>query len=311
MKYNVQKSTTINASLSRVREFVEDFNHWNSWSPWTVIEPSCPISVSGNANEAGHCMRWNGDVIGSGENTLISSDSNRLNYDLEFFKPWKSKAQVSFLFEDIKKMDTQTKVTWTMNSSMPLFLFFMIKTMKNWIGMDYDRGLRMLKEVCENGSVKCTTTNEGLVEYKGFSYVGIERTVSFSDIPYAMKKDFEKLVKDIVVNAQKGAKHWLCIYPKFDIKNMRATYIAAVSDEGLIDLNLGPEYIKGHIDDSRMLEIQHKGSYDFLGNAWSMGMMYMRSKKYKSNAYPFEQYWNNPMETAPDELSTSIYFPIT
>ncbi|WP_086932874.1 SRPBCC family protein [Agarilytica rhodophyticola] len=307
MKFDVQKSTIIDAPISKVRELVEDFNHWNSWSPWTVLEPNCAVSVSGTSNKPGHSMSWEGEIIGSGKNTLRLTNPQQLHYDLEFFKPWKSKAQVSFLFEEL---DEKTKVTWIMNSSMPFFMFFMIKTMQNMIGMDYDRGLRMLKEMTEHDHVNGTTTNNGIVEYKGFSYVGIQRRVAISDMPTAMQKDFEKLVNDIVIDGKKGAMHWVCIYPKFDIKNMEATYIAAVSDEDLGGLDLGAEYVKGKINDGNSLEIKHDGAYDFLGNAWSMGMIYMRAKKIKGKDFPFEQYWNSPMEVSAEELKTSVYFPL-
>lgn len=307
MKFDVQKSTTIDAPLAKVRALVEDFNQWNSWSPWTIVEPDCSVTVSGNPGEIGHSMSWDGAIIGSGKNTLSSSKEHQFHYDLAFFKPWKSQAKVNFLFEE---SDGQTKVTWTMNSSMPFFMFFMIKTMKNWIGMDYDRGLRMLKEMAEKGEVNCKTVNQGTVAYEGFSYIGLERTVAVADMPATMAKDFEKLVNDIVVVGQKGAKHWVCIYPKFDMKTMQATYIAAVSDEDLSSLSLGPEYITGKINDASALEIKHDGAYDFIGNAWSMGMMYMRAKKLKGKGFPFEQYWNSPMEVAAEELKTSIYFPL-
>ena len=307
MKYNVEKSTTIEAPTNQVRSLIEDFKHWNSWSPWTIVEPDCPITINGQPNKQGHSMFWDGEIIGSGQNTLRSSDNRGIYYDLEFFKPWKSQAKTSFLFEDMGK---QTKVTWTMDSTMPFFLFFMVKTMKNWIGMDYERGLRMLKEMAEKQRIDCKTTNNGIIDYKGFSYVGIKRTTTIADMPNAIKQDFERLVNDIVVEKQKSAMHWLCIYPKFDMKNMTATYIAAVSDENLKNENLGSNYVNGNIKDSKMLEIKHDGSYEFLGNAWSMGMMVTRAKKYKCTDFPFEQYWNSPMETPPEELKTSIYFPI-
>ncbi|MBR9910022.1 MAG: hypothetical protein GYB33_06665 [Gammaproteobacteria bacterium] len=307
MKFDVEKSTLIAAPMTQVRELVADFHYWNSWSPWTVVEPACPISISGHPGEPGHSMTWEGEVIGSGKNTLQSSDAQRLHYNLEFFKPWKSKAKVCFLFEEV---GDQTKVTWTMNSSMPFFLFFMLKMMKNLIGMDYERGLRMLKEVAEKGSVKAETINNGIVEYSGFSYVGIQRSVPVSEMSTTMRKDFEQLVKDIVIDGQKSARHWVCIYPRFDIKNMKATYIAAVSDEDLAGLNLDSSYVKGQVKDAKMLEIKHSGSFDFLGNAWSMGMMNMRARKLKGSGFPFEQYWNSPMEVAPDDLMTSVYFPL-
>lgn len=307
MKFDVEKSISIDAPMDKVRELVADFNHWNAWSPWTIVEPGCAINIEGTPNQPGHSMRWDGEIIGSGKNTLRSASANTLHYDLEFLKPWKSKARVSFSLEE---EGDQTNVTWSMDSSMPFFMFFMIKMMKNMVGMDYERGLRMLKELAEKGVVACDTINNGTVDYQGFSYVGIKRTVPISEMPATMASDFQKIVNDIVVKAQKGAKHWVCVYPKFDIKNMQATYIAAVSDEELGAVALDAEYIQGQIDDSKALEIKHDGSYEFLGNAWSMGMMTMRAKKLKGCAYPFEQYWNSPMEETPDNLKTSVYFPL-
>jgi len=307
MKFDVVKSITIKASMNEVRNLVEDFKHWNSWSPWTVLEPSCPVNIEGSANEPGHSMSWDGDIIGSGKNTLESTNAEKLNYHLEFFKPWKSQAKVEFTFAEL---EDQTKVTWSLDSDMPFFMFFMIKTMKNMIGMDYDRGLKMLKEVAENGTVKAKTENNGMVDYQGFSFVGIQRTVSYENMATIMQQDFEKMVNDIVINGKKGAQHWVCIYPKFNTRNMEVTYIAAVSDEDLADVQLDSSYTRGRIADTKMLEIKHEGAYEFLGNAWTMGMMYLRAKKIKGKKYPFEQYWNNPADVKPEELLTSVYFPV-
>lgn len=307
MKFDIQKSISIDAPISKVRALVEDFNLWSSWSPWNVLEPDCAVSVKGQRLELGHSMSWDGEIIGAGTNTFVSADTNTLNYDLVFLKPWKSKAKIAFEFEE---QGENTKVTWLMNSSMPFFMFFMIKMMKNMIGMDYDRGLRMLKEIAEKGELKCATENKGTVDYKGFSYVGIERTVSVADMPETMAKDFQKIVDDVVMKANKSARHWVTVYPKFDMKTMTATYIAAVSDEELGDVDLDSNYTRGSIRDTKALEITHDGAYEFLGNAWSMGMMYMQAKKIKGGDVPFEQYWNSPMEVKPDELKTSIYFPL-
>ena len=307
MKFSVEKNAIINAPISKVRPLVEDFKQWNAWSPWTIIEPSCPITVRGEPGEVGHTMEWHGDIIGSGKNTIRSSGKDGLYYDLEFYKPWKSKAATGLLFRELGE---KTEVTWTMKSSMPFFLFFMVKTMKNWIGMDYERGLRMLKEIAETGDVGAETTNNGIIDYTGFSYVGIQRTVPLSELPAAMKRDFQALVNLVVVEHQTCAMHWVAITPKFDMRNLKVTYIAAVSDENLADKKLASEFRRGRIENSRMLEIKHDGPYDFLGNAWSMGMMLMRAKKYKGAKYPFEQYWNSPLEETPENLKTSVFFPL-
>ena len=307
MKYHVQRSTLIEKDINSVRPLIEDFNRWNSWSPWTIAEPDCPLEITGTPGEAGHSMRWDGQIIGSGINTLIRNDEKRLEYDLQFLAPFKSKAKTGFTLDET---GDGTHVTWTMDGSMPFFLFFMINMMKGWIAMDYDRGLRMLKAVAEKGGVNARTTNKGLVDITGLSYVGLKRTVSIEEIGDVMKKDFEAIVEEVVHKRGKAARHWLTLYPKMDMKNLQLTYIAAISDEELGDESLGPEYVSGTIQNGRALEISHEGAYEFLGNGWSMGMMYLRAKKMKQKDIPFEQYWNSPMEVEPDELKTSIYFPL-
>lgn len=307
MKYHVEKTILINAPKKKVTPYIEDFNKWIMWSPWNIIEPECPQEITGNPGETGYTMSWDGSVIGSGKNILKEIDESGYHYDLQFIKPFKSQAKTSVL---VSEEDGNTKVTWTMDSSMPFFMFFMITMMKNWIGMDYERGLRMLKELCEQGSIKAKTTNNGIVDKKGFSYVGIQRTVDVKDLATTMSKDFETIINDVIKKRGKSAKQWISVYPKINMKTMQFTYVAAISDEQLKDVELGPEYIKGEIADGKALEIKHHGSYEFLGNAWSMGMMYMRAKKYKDAGKPYEQYWNSPRETKSEDLQTSIFFPV-
>lgn len=307
MKYHVERSIHINAPKETVKPFIEDFNHWNSWSPWTIAEPGCPVEVKGNPGGSGHSMSWDGQIIGSGINTLVANNGNSLNYDLVFLKPFKSQAKTAF---HMKEKDGGTLVTWTMDSKMPFFLFFMVPTMKTMIGMDYDRGLRMLKEIVEKGHINASTTNEGMVHIEGFSYVGIERTVSIDDIGPAMEKDFNTLVEDLVHKHDLNPDQWVSVYTKMDMKNRKMTYIAAVSDEGLNDATPASQFVRGTVKPSKALEVKHDGPYDFIGNAWTMGSMYLRAKKIKNSASPYEKYWNSPKEVSPEELKTSIYFPV-
>ena len=123
MKYHVERSTQINASVDTVRSLIVDFNHWNRWSPWTIAEPDCSVTVKGEPATPGHSMHWDGKIIGSGENVIAALDDQHIQYDLSFFKPFKSQAKTGFL---IKEKGESTEVTWTMDSSMPFFMFFMV-----------------------------------------------------------------------------------------------------------------------------------------------------------------------------------------
>ena len=306
MKYQVKRSITIKAPLKKVRPFIEDFKHWESWSPWSIIEPGHKQKIKGDTGEIGHQMTWNGKIIGSGTNEIVAFEGNSIIYDLNFIKPFKSFSKVRF---DFKKVKAGTKVTWIMDSSMPFFLFFMIPKMRAWIGMDYDRGLTMLKTLIEDGKIPAKTTNEGLKKFEGFSYVGIKKTSTKEKMPKEMGKAFDDLMNTLQKEGKK-AKHWVSIYPKVNMAKQEFTYIAAASAENLDGVELPKNYIRGEIKTQKMLQIMHKGPYTFLGNAWSMGMMTLQAKKIKQNGIPFEYYWNHPKKVQAKNLKTSIFFPV-
>jgi hypothetical protein len=307
MNIQVEKSVFIHATQEKVASYIRDFTQWNAWSPWMAIEPDCPQDIAGDVGATGHTMSWNGSIIGSGKNTLIAVDERGYHYDLLFLKPFTSRAKTSLL---LSAEGEGTRVTWTMDSRLPFFLFFMTTMMKNMIGMDYERGLFMLKAVAEHGAVPAKTVNQGVVDKEGFSYVGIQRTVRVQDLPESMTKDFEALTRDVVVAHGKNPEHWVSVYPKFNMNTLEFTYIAAVSDEQLHGIELGAGYVKGVIPSGKTLEIRHEGSYEFLGNAWSMGSMTVRAKKLKVSGKPYEQYWNNPLDTKPEDLRSSVFFPV-
>lgn len=307
MKYDLSRSITIDVSIEKVRPLIEDFSYWAAWSPWSIIHPEHESTIEGSKGQVGQVMSWNSEVIGSGKMTLEKRDGDHFDYDLQFFKPFKSKAKSSLILETLS--ENQTKVTWTMASSMPAFLFFMVKTMKSWIEMDYDRGLKMLKAMAENGVIKANTNCEGVVDFEGFSYVGLQNTSSMELMPENMTKDFSKLMEEMDKNSARAEK-WISVYTKVDMANKLFTYVAAASDEGLQDKSLPSPFIKGTIRSGKMFKVTHKGSYDFLGNAWSMGMMHTRAKKLKMNGKPFEFYVNSPKDTSEEDLITHIYFPV-
>ncbi|MDF2379612.1 MAG: SRPBCC family protein [Candidatus Gracilibacteria bacterium] len=307
MKYHVKSSIVINASLKKIQSYISTFEKWNTWSPWTIVEPKVKHKTTGKPGTIGHKMSWDGKIIGSGTNTISEIGKNSFSYDLEFKKPFKSHAKSKIEFKKVKK---GIKVTWSLDSSMPFYLFFMIKSMKAWIEMDYARGLKMLKAMAEDGKIKAKTTNMGVKKYKGFSYIGIRKTSTMKLMPKDMQAAFGELVDFVVMKNKTSAKHWISVYEKSDIGNKMFTYVAAVSDEKLKDITLPDHFVRGKIKNGKMLEIKHQGSYDYLGNAWSMGSMTVRAKKTGGKGYPFEYYWNSPFEVTEEKLKTSVFFPV-
>ncbi|MEZ6125282.1 MAG: hypothetical protein R3C49_19205 [Planctomycetaceae bacterium] len=44
-------------------------------------------------------------------------------------------------------------LSWYLNGSLPWFMFWMVRRMEAYIGMDYARGLKMVKDYIESGRV--------------------------------------------------------------------------------------------------------------------------------------------------------------
>ena len=304
-KLNVDRSIVINAPVDKVYQVVSDFHQWRPWSPWLIQEPSAEVTV----REDGKYYEWVGDRTGEGKMSVIDEEPNQsVDYDLEFLKPWKSKAKVRF---ETKPEGSGTKVTWFMDSSLPFFLFWMKKMMTNMLNSDYDRGLNMLKEYVENGDVKSNLDFQGTSQFEGCTYVGVTTNCAIADIGPKMGADFKKLETYFADKKDSIAGPPVSIYHKWDIKNGNAQYTAALPVKSL-PANVPSGMVSGAIPATQVYTLQHKGSYHHLGNAWAtmMGMVQTKQIKQNRKIHPFEVYLNDPAKVAPEELLTEVKFAV-
>ncbi len=127
-----------------------------------------------------------------------------------------------------------------------------------------------------------------------------------------MSADFETMVQ-ACADASIEPGHFFSIYNKVKLSKQIFSYTSAIGGDNvdaLTNLPGMPNLVSGEIKSQKMFEIRHRGSYQYLGNAWAMGNTLLRSEKLKQNGAPFEYYHNDPSDTPESELSTSIYFPV-
>jgi effector-binding domain-containing protein len=307
-KFVVEKSVTIEAPLEKVRSILADFTQWPAWSPWLVMEPEAKVTFGDTSNS----YAWDGERIGTGNMTLLSeepsNDGHCLHYQLNFLKPWTSSANVNFM---LSQQNDSTKVVWTMHSSLPFFMFFMKKMMVAWVGMDYQRGLNMLKEYVELGKINSHLKFEGESKFEALTYIGINRTCATQDIGQSMEADFTQLEHFMATHSgvEKGTA--FSIYHKWELVKGRAQYTAAIPVKSIPD-DLDDNMIVGEIPETRVYTLHHKGDYQHLGNAWSTLYAMERNKEIvcKKGIHPFEIYINSPKEVESSALITEIKFPI-
>lgn len=305
--FDVEKTITVDKSAKDVFRTLSDFNTWRQWSPWLCQEPDCPVTIEGEAGTEGHEHTWNGKSIGSGTIRLVSVMADKsLEYDLTFLKPWKSRSKCGFRFVPNGQ---QTDVVWWMQSSLPIFLFFLKKMMIAMIGSDYNRGLSMFKELMESGEVQSKTEIRGIVDRPERYYIGIRRRCGISEIGPAMEKDFSRLGQMVQSRTLPEPQQTFAIYHKYDFVKEFCECTSGFLYESKPDTKEDLE--KGQFPNHKAFHVHHKGSYRHLGNAWSAAMNTARTKHKINKSVPmYEVYTNDPREVSEKDYLVEVYVPV-
>jgi effector-binding domain-containing protein len=307
-RFHVQRSTIIGDTPDNVFEKVADFGTWTTWSPWLCAEPDADVTVTEDTSSVGSVYSWKGDVVGKGEIEHRQLQPGRLiKEEIRFVKPFKSKSDVSFDFEPA---DGGTRITWHMKGSMPWFLFWMIPQMEFFIGMDYERGLKMLKEWIETGTILSETTNRGVESVAPLRMVGVRRSCTLKEIGPSMNEAFQEVIAVFCRHGLPTGGAGISIYHKCNLKAGTFDYTSGfIIPDSTTDIP--PELSSWSIPAVRALRVDHVGSYDNVGNAWSTAHQYARYRKLRqSKVGTFEIHRNDPRDTVPADLKTEIYLPL-
>lgn len=302
---NVQRSIQINSSIDHVTSILKDFEQWRAWSPWLITEPEAQMIIA----EDGQSYTWQGDRVGQGSMTRLATSSDvELHFDLVFLKPWKSEAKVNFSLAQQKNGVT---VTWSMDSKLPFFMFWMKKMMQALIGMDYERGLLMLKDYSEQDNVVCQLDILGAGQFAKANFIGLKRQCIKQDIDTVMEEDFTTLMAFAKNNPEIQVIKACSIYHQFDLVTGEVEYTAGLIVEELPSSLTAP-FFSGKIPSMKTFSLKQTGPYKHLGNGWSMIMGLKRAKAFKESKShpPFEIYHNNPEEVPENQLETEIVFAV-
>lgn len=307
---SIERSTTINVPIEEVYAKVSDFNEWPKWSPWLIAQPDAKIGVSGDGKKVGDIYSWSGELIGEGELEHRVVDPNKgLGMEIRFTKPFKSKSSVGFEFAKVDGDTPGTKVTWTMKGKMPKVMKDIMQTM---IGMDYDRGLAMLKALSETGSIPSKVKLRGKTEVAAKKYIGIEFTCKIEEISKASGKAFDELKAKLGELKIEVPSLLTSIYSGIDMKEGTFRVIAAAEVEALPD-TLPDGIVQREIPQHKAYQVDHLGPFDHIGNGWFVGMQNIMNNKelvQSKELKPYERYprdWEGMPEA---DIQTKIYFPL-
>ncbi len=146
--FNIEKTIVIIRPVGEVMDKVSDLNYYSQWNPWQQSDPTTKKEITGTPKSPGHKYAWEGKKVGMGSLTLNIIDDKHIHFDLEFLKPWKSKAKDNWLFEPWG--DGETKVTWQNSGALPWPIARLMGPMlQKSLSKQFEQGLSNLKKMCE------------------------------------------------------------------------------------------------------------------------------------------------------------------
>jgi len=147
--FDTRSTIIIEAPDEVIFNRVLNLKTWNDWSPWAEEDPYMSREYSGFPGVVGHEVYWEGEIAGTGRQTLKSLEKFKsIDFNLVFEKPTSSSSQSYWRLESLG--DGKTKVTWGTKGSLSYpferyFGFFLPKMLTK----SFDRGLENLKKILE------------------------------------------------------------------------------------------------------------------------------------------------------------------
>ncbi len=308
-KYHIARSVLISAEAQRVYDVIADYNTWTTWSPWLIAEPDATVTISTPTNQVGSTYGWDGQITGAGILTHQSMESGRRIVDqLQFLKPFKTTCATSF---DIVPEGNGTRVTWHMDAAMPWFLFWMIPMMKTFIGMDYQRGLNMMKEWIETGTIQSKSIAHGIESIGPLRMAGIANSCAVDSVGPSMERAINECKQEFAKLGFPTDGSMISVYTKFNVKTGVFDYISGFIIPNSAQVPGSSRLKTWELPSTRAFRVEHIGSYHHLGNGWSVANQIVRHKKLKQQKCgAFEIYRTTPPSTPMQAAETDIYLPI-
>ena len=307
LKITIEKSVEVNQTIDQMMTLLSDLSTFRAWSPWSCLDDNTKIEIGGEKNTIGHFQTWESEFTGSGNMTISKISQNRIDLDLEFFKPFQTKSKTWFL---LQAKDSSTIITWGMESKLSIFMFFFKKMMTAYLGNDFERGLTRLKELAETGKVNCVLSDVVKVEQPELFYIGEHHQCSFADLKIKMNQSFDKIMKDIEARKIPIPNGFVSIYHKIDPINGQCDVTTSVfyyQKENDV-----PGYENKVLPKHHALRVNLSGPYIHLPSAWGKISVFQRVKKFDLNKpLPmYEIYHNSPKMVEPKDVLTEIRLPV-
>lgn len=149
-EYEVSREITISAPATKIFPYLNNAKLFETWSPWSKLDPKAEMSYSGPEEGVGAKTSWeNGEKLGTGSATVIDSVPNLLvRTKLEYVKPYVMEQEALIT---IQQVGNDNVVIWKVKGKNNFMgrLMCLFMNMDKMVGDNFESGLSNLKQIVE------------------------------------------------------------------------------------------------------------------------------------------------------------------
>ena len=304
-----QKTIQIDAPVSKVYSLVSDFHTWTAWSPWLIADPKTKVEVTQTSDQIGSKYHWTSDIVGEGELEHKTLELNKyVECELRFIRPMKSVCKTAF---QLHTVGDKTEMTWSIDGNLPWYLFWLRPTIIAMIGMDYHRGLSMIRDLAQQGSIPSRTEVIGVESFPAIRLAGFPSSGSFYSMGDSMAPVIQRIDQEYREEGLPKEGTMVAVYTRFDMQKASIEYILGRAIPETLIMPSHSKLTDWRHPACRALHVRHIGSYEHLGNAWSVANRIAQHQKLKlSRCAGVEMYTTHPADTPKDQYQTDVYLPL-
>ncbi|MBD3288071.1 hypothetical protein GF337_04650 [candidate division KSB1 bacterium] len=307
-KYDVERTVVIDAPKVVVFNQVKYWRNWQKWSPWAERDTTMKVTVEGKDGTEGSIYRWEGDpdLTGKGEMTNTGIKSlEEVTYHLHFMEPWESESDGYVRLSDV---EGGTKVAWGFygKTPFPWNIMMLFMSMDEMMAPDFDRGLKLLKEISEKEAEKISQYDVTPVNFQETTYAAVREEIGFQEMQSFYERAFGTIQQ---VFQQKGKRMTgapVGLYFIWDEQNDSTDMAAAFPIRGSLE---SEKLSVIEVPESKGFKVNHYGSYEGLEHAHKALDYHIQENWLTLKAPVIEEYITDPMQE-PDttKWQTRIYY---
>ncbi|MBJ11034.1 MAG: hypothetical protein CMP66_06220 [Flavobacteriales bacterium] len=304
--FEVSREIEINTNPLIVFNQINDFHNWNNWDPWAEIDSTIINKFDKITEGEGAYREWTAEKLGNG-NMKITNSVLLKQIDFEISLSDWSTFYGKFIFQPTK---AGVKVNWTDKGNLPFLARGCGPIFDAMIGADFEKGLKNLKDYCEN--LPASTENMKLVIWESQPYVYILDSCKVSDINVKLGEIYEEIYLTLATQGIMPISQPFAKYINFPHKagdDNKVILKAGAFLEEEIE-TLGRIQI-GNSTSGNTLQSSHFGVYETVSVTHDLMKKHCNEIGYTINGSAYEIYITDPsLEPNPSKWETKVIYEL-